>query len=279
MCSYMKCSSAFLHFMMVRTQPRLAHTAFSDARDAVFLSSYFKHRNHRQDVRKDPARPAALPRRGLLERAFDPDRPADARSRAAPRRERRGRDQAPPVLREDRLAAARAEEDPAAVQAERAQPRGRVQFRHRLYGGAAPRLGRRGLTAVADGPGPVRGCVPFFAFGVRGEGGKTRSDSRQPLVVFFLQASRTMHVESPHMRIDRPRSSPVPSKHTIFRIVIHSRHMALASSFSFFPALSHVSTPDPLRPCYICPSVSWLFNKSPCDFYLLIPLSLIIPGA
>ena len=42
----------------------------------------------------------------------------------------------------------------------------------------------------------------FFAFGVRGERGKTKSDSQQPLVVFFLQVSRTTHEESPRMRID-----------------------------------------------------------------------------
>jgi serine/threonine protein kinase len=56
------------------------------------------HRNHRQDVRKDPARSASLPRRGLLQRAIDPDRPANARPSTTSGRERRRGDQAPSIL-------------------------------------------------------------------------------------------------------------------------------------------------------------------------------------
>jgi serine/threonine protein kinase len=56
------------------------------------------HRNHRQDVRKDPARSAPLPGRGLPQRTIDPDRPTNARPSATSGRERRRGDQAPSVL-------------------------------------------------------------------------------------------------------------------------------------------------------------------------------------
>ena len=37
----------------------------------------------------------------------------------------------------------------------RAQPRGRVQFRHGLPNGTASRLGGRGFEAPSDDPGPI----------------------------------------------------------------------------------------------------------------------------
>src|SRR6266852_7808033 len=71
-CSCMKCSWAFPHFMMVRLQPHLAlytylacHFLMHDILDVCSFSSPLltpPHRDHQQDVRKDPVRSTPLPR-------------------------------------------------------------------------------------------------------------------------------------------------------------------------------------------------------------------------